>query len=171
MDINGRFENLATKSIGSDKKINGQCELYICSTCKNHLEKGKMPPMSNQNSLMLIDLSNNEELQVTELENAMIALNIIFQKVFKLPKSRWPGMKDKTINVPIFESDILNTIESLPRTPSNAGIVPINFKRKVEYKKRHVVQYFSVPKIIKALATLKEMGNRYYQFVPKSSDL
>ena len=126
--------------------------------------------MSNQNSLMLIDLSNHEELQVTELENAMIALNIIFQKVFKLPKSRWPGMKDKTINVPIFESDILNTIESLPRTPTNAGIVPINFKRKVEYKNSHMVQYVSVPKIIKALATLKEMGNKYYQFVPISSD-
>ena len=93
-----------------------------------------MPPMSNQNNLQLFDISKNEELHLTELENSMIALNIIFQKVFKLPKSRWPAMKDKTINIPIFESDILNTIESLPRTPSNAGIIPINFGRKMEGK-------------------------------------
>ena len=64
-----------------------------------------------------MDLRGYEELQLTELENSMIALNIIFQKVFKLPKSRWPGMKDKTFNIPIFETDVLKTIESLPRTP------------------------------------------------------
>ena len=79
-------------------------------------------------------------------------------------------MKDKTINIPIFESDILETIESLPRTPTSAGIIPINFKRKTEYKNNHMVQYVSVPKIVQALRTLKEMGNKYYQFVPISSD-
>ena len=139
---------------------------YICFTCKNHISRGKVPPMSNQNNLQLIDLSNYEELHLTELENSMIALNIIFQKVFKLPKSRWPAMKDKTVNIPIFESDVLKTIESLPRTPSEAGIIPINFKRKLEYKNSHMIQYISVPKMIKALNTLKEMGNRYYQFIP-----
>ena len=126
--------------------------------------------MSNQNNLKLIDLSAYEELKVTELENAMIALNIIFQKVVKLPKSRWPGMKDKTINIPVFESDVLNTLKSLPRTPSNAGIIPINFKRKVAYKNSHMVQYISISKIMKALKTLKALGNKYYQFVPFSTD-
>ena len=29
-----------------------------------------------------------------------------------------------------------------------------------------MVQYISVPKILKALNTLQEMGNRYYQFIP-----
>ena len=54
--------------------------------------------MSTKNNLQLIDLNGYEELHLTELENSMIALNIIFQKVFKLPSSRWPAMKDKTIN-------------------------------------------------------------------------
>ena len=76
----------------------------------------------------------------------MIALNIIFQKVFKLPRSRWPAMKDKTINIPVFESDVLRTIDSLPKTPSAAGIIPINFKRKLKYKNAHIVQYISVRK-------------------------
>ena len=167
--LNLKFENITSKAVGSidlnkDIKI-----LYICLTCKRYIERGKIPPMSNRNSLTLLNLSDYEELKVTELENAMIALNIIFQKVFKLPKSRWPGMKDKTINIPIYESDILNTIEALPRTPTEAGIVPINFKRKKEYKNNHIVQFVSVPKIMNALKTLKEMGNRYYQFVPIST--
>ena len=127
-----------------------------------------MPPMSNQNSLQLMDLTSYEELHLTELENSMIALNIIFQKVFNLPKSRWPGMKDKTVNIPIFETDVLKTIESLPRTPSDAGIIPVNFKRKLMYKNSHMTQYISVPKIMKALNTLKELGNKYYQFVPQN---
>ena len=122
--------------------------------------------MSNQNSLQLFDLTGHEELRLTELENCLIALNIIFQKVFQLPKSRWPAMKDRTVNIPIFESDVLRTVESLPRTPTEAGIIPINLKRKLIYKQTHKTQYVSVEKILKALKTLKKLGNQYYQFVP-----
>ena len=122
------FPDIIHNSIGM-KHTRKKDEVYhICLTCRNHISRGKVPPMSNQNNLDLIDISNYEELHLTELENSMIALNIIFQKVFKLPKSRWPAMTDRTINIPVFESDILNTLESLPRTPSEAGIIPINFK-------------------------------------------
>ena len=96
--------------------------------------------MSNQNNLQLFDISNHEEFKLTELENCMIALNIIFQKVYKLPKSRWPAMKDRTINIPIFEADVIKTVESLPRTPDEAGIIPINLKRKLSYKSCHKTQ-------------------------------
>ena len=75
-------------------------------------------------------------------------------------------MKDKTVNIPIFETDIIKTVESLPRTPNEAGIIPVNLKRKLSYKNTHKTQYVSVPKLVKALETLKALGNRYYQFVP-----
>ena len=139
---------------------------HWCTTCKNSITKEKIPKMSAQNSLQLFDLSGYEELKLTELENCLIALNIIFQKVFQLPKSRWPAMKDKTVNIPVFEADVLETVKSLPRTPSEAGIIPVNFKRKMSYKNTHKTQYVSVPKILKALATLKRLGNKYYQFIP-----
>ena len=142
-------------------------QFYICTTttCKNYVTRGKIPPMSLHNNLELFDIGAYEELCVTELENSMIALNILFQKVIKLPKSRWPAMKDKTINIPINQSDVMNTINSLPRLPKDAGIVPIALKRKLTYKNSHMTQYISVPKILKALRTLKELGNPYYQFV------
>ena len=75
-------------------------------------------------------------------------------------------MKDRTVNIPIFESDVLRTVESLPRTPTEAGIIPINLKRRLKYKQTHKTQYVSVEKILKALTTLKAVGNPYYQFVP-----
>ena len=100
----------------------------------------------------------------------MIALNILFQKVFKLPKSRWPAMKDKTINIPINENDVIRTIEALPRTPSSAGIIPINLKRKLSFKNAHMTQFISVPKVLKALHTLKILGHPYYQFVKIDDD-
>ena len=96
----------------------------------------------------------------------MIALNIPFQKIYRLPKSRWPAMKDKTINIPIHESDIIQTVQFLPRTPSEAGIVPVNLKRKKSYKNSHKSQYISVPKLFAALESLYKLGNKYYQFVP-----
>ena len=170
LKIENKYPGLINSSIGIKETIKILGNFQICISCRCHISKGKVPPMSNQNNLQLMDLSKYEELQLTELENAMIALNIIFQKVFKLPKSRWPAMKDRTVNIPIFESDIIKTIESLPRTPSEAGIIPIKLKRKLNYKNSHMVQYISVPKILKALDTLKEMGNRYYQFIPKKSN-
>ena len=75
--------------------------------CKNYLLKGKIPPMSNQNNLQLFDIENHEELKLIELENCLIAMNIPFQKICLLPKSRWPAMKDRTVNVPVYEADVL----------------------------------------------------------------
>ena len=50
-------------------------------------------------------------------------------------------MRDKTVNVPIFETDVLKTVESLPRTPTEAGIIPINLKRKLSFKNSHKIEY------------------------------
>ena len=51
-------------------------------------------------------------------------------------------------------------------TPSEAGIIPVKLKRKVEYKNTHKYQYVSVPKVLHALQTLKDLGHKYYHFVP-----
>ena len=165
-----KFKGLFETAIGKFETNKVDNEYFICLTCNNYLKKGKSPPLSNKNNLQLFDLSEHPELKLTELENCMIALNIIFQKVFQLPKSRWPAMKDRTVNIPIFESDVIDTIESLPRTPNEAGIIPVNLKRKAQYKNTHITQYVSVPKLIKALETLKSLGNKYYQFVPDLSE-
>ena len=126
-------------NLGRDDKIN--CS-YVCKSCKRMLKIGKMPKLCVKNGLQ-VDCIENSDLKLTDLENNLIARNIIFQKVHKLPKSRWSGTHDRLVNVPVGPQDVLNTIEKLPRTPAEAGIIPIipvNLKRKLEYKTTHLVQ-------------------------------
>ena len=114
-------------------------EIFICKSCKKYR---KFPKMCTKNGLE-VDVLRDPDLILTELENNLIARNIIFQKIHKLPKSRWSGTHDKLVNVPVGPQDVLNTIKSLPRTPAEAGIVtiiPVNLKRKVEYQNTHLSQ-------------------------------
>ena len=50
-------QDLINKSIGKKENVNKTHDkFHICKTCRNHISKGKVPPMSNQNSLQLMDL-------------------------------------------------------------------------------------------------------------------
>ena len=91
--------------------------------------------MSHKNHLEIYDIAEYPELLLTELENCMIARNLIFMKVFKLPKSRMAAVKDRIVNVPINEEDIKKTLMSLPRTPTEAGIIPVRLKRRKKLQK------------------------------------
>ena len=104
------------------------------------------------------------ELELTELEANLIAKRIIFMKIYQLPKTRWTALKDKIINVPVKEDDILNTITKLPRTPNEAGLVEVDLKRKVEYQNSHLKQLINPEKCFKMLDLLKRKGNPHYQF-------
>ena len=148
-------------------KIDGQNKSYICLTCVKHMKNQKMPPMSTKNSLTLIetdDVIKQQNLDLTELESALIAKNIIFQKIFQLPKSRWTALKDRVVNVPINESSIINTLDQLPRTPQAAGLIGVALKRKVEYKNSHQHQLIDPDKIFRMLEKLKSHRNPHYQF-------
>ena len=77
--------------------------------------------MSSMNRLQLAETDDSikeQGVNLTELEGALIAKTIIFQKIYQLPKSRWTALKDRLINVPINDEDILNTIKNMPRTPN-----------------------------------------------------
>ena len=71
------------------------------------------------------------------------------------------------VNVPVNPGDVLNTIERLPRTPAEAGlipIVPVSLKRKLEYKTTHLTQLVDINKIFKYLDYLRMMGHPGYKF-------
>ena len=182
-EMDSKFPEILEKAIGSMESVekfvlrheDTSFKLFICGTCKSHISKDKIPPMSHMNKLGLVMSQTNNlglpdlvpELRLTELENAMIALNLVFQKIVRLPGGgRWPALKDRTVNIPVHEADVVKTLESLPRTPSLAGIIPVNLKRKKSYKNNHIVQYVSVPKILNALKLLKSLGNRFYVELP-----
>ena len=87
--------------------------------------------MCAANGLHLIPYPSTQ-LKLTEIENNLIAKRILFQKIFQLPTSRIAACKDKLINIPINTADVLNTLERLPRTPAEAGLLEINLKRKLK---------------------------------------
>ena len=93
----------------------------------------------------------------------MTAKDIPYMKVYTLPKSLYSGFKDRLVNIPIEEEDIRHTIQSLPRTPTQAGIIPVRLKRKKEYKNYHIQSFVSVPKIMQAVKDYKELGHSCYQ--------
>ena len=91
-------------------------------------------------------------------------------KIFQLPKSRWSAVKDKTINVPISESNVLDTVKKFPRMPSQAGIIPVKLKRMKKYK-NYIAKEYIRPEILKmALMSLKALRNPHYQFVTLHDD-
>ena len=117
--------NLAVEEI--EQSINGKKASYLCHTCKGALQRGKLPSMSVGNGLMLRKLCD-PELKLSEIENSLIAQNIIFQKIFLLPKSRMSAVKDRLVNVPIEAGDVINTVKNIPRTPKEAGLIQVKLK-------------------------------------------
>ena len=130
-------------------QINGEMKTYICKTCIKHMNNKKIPPMSAMNGLQLHEtdeMIDSEGLNLTELEGALIAKTIIFQKIYQMPKSRWTALKDRLINIPLNDDDILNTLEQMPRTPRDAGLIGVSLKRKKEYKNSHKQQLINPKK-------------------------
>ena len=106
-----------------------------------------------------------DNLHLTDLEQSLIARSLIFLKIHKLPKSRMGCVKDKIVYVPINENDTLNTINTILRTPSEAGILPIRVKRKKEYRSSYMEEFISIPKIIGALRVLVKVRHPGYRFL------
>ena len=72
--------------------------------------------------------------------------------------------KDQLINVPVSSEDVLNTLNQLPRTPGEAGLLEVKLKRKIEYKNTHQQAYIDAKKIYKAMEFLKQCGHPEYTF-------
>ena len=114
---------------------------------------GKMPAMAFVNGLMLTPI--RQDCILTEFENNLIALNINFQYIFRLRKSRWAATKKQMITIPFDQEDVLNTTHQLPRLPSDAGLIPVGLKRKKGYKHCHKKEYIDSNRIFKALDYIK----------------
>ena len=141
---------------------------YICHTCKTAMKNGKKPSMAVTNGLQLVKIE--EGCDLTELENNLIALHINFQYIFCLPKSRWSATKKQMISVPVTQDSVLNTVQQLPRLPRDAGLFPVELKRKLIYEGSHRKEFIDPHKTIRVLALLKKSGHPDYQFYDELTD-
>ncbi len=137
-------------------------KLYMCNTCLQSLRKKKQPTICSQNGLQLDEIVPG--LQLSELEQQLIAKRLLFMKVFKLPRSRMSGIKDKVVNVPLENEDIQNTANSLPRQESDSCLINVRLKRMKKLKNVHNQEFIRPEAVRQALFILKELGNPHYQF-------
>ena len=161
----GFYRSCIPKDILVKINLNGTIEktgYYICHTCKSSMKIGKIPSMSVNNGLRIVNIEQNCHL--TELENNLIAQNINFQYIFCLQKSRWGATKKQMISVPVTQETVLNTVQQLPRIPREAGLVEVKLKRKKIYEGCHKKEYVDPLKIFKVLEILRKSGHPYYQF-------
>ena len=134
---------------------------FLCRVCFNTLKGGKYPPKSATNCLAAVPVPE-ELLPRSYLEEALLARALIFIKIFPLRSSLMPAMKDKCIVIPLEKGDVYNTVESMPRLPSESGIIDIQWKRRISMKNHHLQAKIVPEKLFRTLDFLKALGNPHY---------
>ena len=158
----------ASAKVPHSVKMSPEYEMdrYICSTCHNsYLSKGKLPPICAMNNLQLYDTDKelkDQDLLLTELEATLCAKSIIFQKLVLLRKSRWTGLKDQIVNIPIPDESINQLITQLPRVPNEAEMVVAVLKRRLDYDSHHSKQLIKPDRMYRLLVKLIQAGNPHY---------
>ena len=72
-----------------------------------------------------------EFFDLNELECRLLAPILAFQKLMQAPRGRQFKIHGNVVNVPAKVSD---TVNMLPRLPSETGTMKVNLKRRLQYK-------------------------------------
>ena len=115
-------EDLRTKCITGMKSVNDK--EWICNTCFNTLKKNKMPVLSKANKVIFPELP--ECLQLTNLEERLVAARIPFMQLRELPRGGQFSIHGNVVNVP---TNITSTVHLLPRHLSDENSIPLKLKR------------------------------------------
>ena len=149
--------------------LNGNTTSFLCKVCLSYLRKGKLPPKASVNCLEAVPVPENVRLR-SYLEEALIARVLLFIKIFALRTSLMPAMKDKCIVIPLDTRDVLNNVKSLPRLPSESGIIDIQWKQTQSQSNAHLQAKVDPVRLFNALEFLKLSGNKYYQTTEDRED-
>ena len=132
-------------------KLSAKNKEWLCKTCQSHIMNNKLPPQANANNLALPD-SPPELNSLSSLEERLLSQRYPFMKLLALPKGRQRGIKGAVVNVPVQAGQVC---EALPRTPSEAGFLPLKLKRKVQYSGHVNFQYIRPNRVKEAFRWLK----------------
>jgi hypothetical protein len=153
-------KKLFKDSINSTYAKAEQC--VLCHTCHHSLIVRKKRPANSYNNGLKFD-PVPLALQLTELEQQLIAKTLLFMKVRPLPRSRMDGIIDRVINVPLTDADVANTLASLPRTPDESFLCSVKLKRMQKLKNVHKEALIRPFMLEQALDELQHLGNPHYQ--------
>ena len=60
------------------------------------------------------------------------------------------GVRDRIVNVPIPGNIIKQTVESLPRTYAEAGVIPISLRKKKDNVSSHTERWVDPKRLVEA---------------------
>ena len=132
--------------------------IYICHSCHKTLQSGRMPAQSKANYMDLEDIPHElKDLNNLEL-HTICKKRILFMKLVKLPRGKQKGIKGAAVNIP---ADLGPACSLLPRIPTDAHIISLKLKRKLQYKQAYLHDTIQPEKVITALRYLKNNNPEY----------
>ena len=131
--------------------------IYICHSCHKTLQSGTLPAQSKANYMSLEKIPDKLK-DLNHLELHTICKRILFMKLVKLPRGKQKGIKGAAVNVP---ADLGPACQLLPRIPTDAHIISLKLKRKLEYKQAYLHDTIRPEKVITALKYLKNNNPMY----------
>ena len=108
----------------------------------------------------------DELKDLNNLELHTISKRILFMKLVKLPQGKQKGIKGAAVNVP---ADLGPACTLLPRIPTDAHIISLKLKRKLEYRQAYLHDTIRPEKVISALHYLKN-NNPLYRDIEINED-
>ena len=138
-------------------KVSCDGKMYICKTCQEHIRKNKMPPQCVHNKLHVCELPH-EISELSLLECLCICKRLLFMKLVIMPSGRQRKLHGAAVMVPI---EVSNLVQLLPQLPSQAGIIQLKLKRKLEYTGHSYFELFRVDLVIDATRKLCEINPLY----------
>ena len=131
--------------------VSANNEEWICKTCSQSIQDGRIPSCSLINGLGFPPIPN--ELQLTQLEERLVSPRLAFMQVRELPRGGQYNIKGNVVNVP---ADVNLTVQQLPRMLDDNETIPVKFKRKLSYK--HYVSFENIRpnKVLQAAKWLVE---------------
>ncbi|KAK3919901.1 Ankyrin repeat domain-containing protein 11 [Frankliniella fusca] len=118
----------------------------VCSTCVNHLKKGKVPHFAAKNGLVFDPLP--EELTgLTTLEERLVSARIPFMQIRELGYQKQLVLKGNCVNVPI---DINKTVTCLPRMDSEDDTLLVQLMRRMSDKTPYAFENVRPEKVFNA---------------------
>ncbi|XP_078669841.1 uncharacterized protein LOC144910517 [Branchiostoma floridae x Branchiostoma belcheri] len=131
---------------------------WVCHCCHEHLRKKKTIPFEAQSNRMKLPEIPPELNSLNTLESQLIAKRIPFMKVAALPKGGQKGVIGPVVCVP---ADVSETHAVLPRMPTEALLIKVKLKRKLQYSGHYMYRQISPMKVDAALKYLVENNEHY----------
>jgi len=89
----------------------------------------KVPPVALVNGMQFP--VKPDFFDLNELECRLLAPRLAFEKLMQAPRGRQFKIHGNVVIVP---AEVSNTVDMLPRLPSETGTIKVNLKKKLQYK-------------------------------------